>query len=576
MNNTSDYFKKRNIHSEENTDSYFQAHTFRCFTVNDKNENLPERVYQINKNEKNDLKLLGLRFISKRPSFRDLVEKKQSLSKIHQKIETFSESKKNIKMNKLSFKGFLPISLDKKSNNKEIKNNENSINLNNSKENIRKTKGTKSQERKLFLTKINFNQKSNNYKMTKTYTNNFSNIINKNKINTNKIGISEIKEKVDFYEKEDDKILYKLLEKNTKKQNYLSNGKYKKRRKNKKREKTLRIENWNKFGNLNKLDDKNKDINSLSSLNSYFNSNSELSKRSNRFSYTQPNYINMKIFRAPNNTLEQKKIQETDNLAFHELNNIKVDYSSFNRISRGCNTNLDGNNYFQNTNNQKVNTESQGIKFNTISSFNKDNKTTAFSSKNSTYKDNFFINCIKSRRLRNNKDLEMFLKKSGSEKINQEILRITKQFTKRFLCNYKVQSTERELTQGLEDTYGKIKEKTKEVNDMKRKYEKILEELDKKINFNLDEFVKEFEKKNLNMTFEQYYSYLLMILQNYEKKIVKNTFKIIEEPKEILPELKYVNIKRKHKMFKKILEEYQNKRRQYVKYINNLLLEEKK
>ena len=101
----------------------------------------------------------------------------------------------------------------------------------------------------------------------------------------------------------------------------------------------------------------------------------------------------------------------------------------------------------------------------------------------------------------------------------------------------------------------------------KKKCKNILEDFDKKINFNLEEFIKDYEKKDLGINFLSFFNYLLMILVNYDKKIIPNTFQIKKEPKEQPDEVKYSTVIKKHNEFMDIL----NKQFNEGIYANRLL-----
>ena len=93
---------------------------------------------------------------------------------------------------------------------------------------------------------------------------------------------------------------------------------------------------------------------------------------------------------------------------------------------------------------------------------------------------------------------------------------------------------------------------------MKNKCRNILEELDKRNNFDLDEYIKEFENKDMNMSFFTFFNYLLMILKNYDKKIIKNTYEIKKGTKDQPDEVKYSNVTKKHKIFMNLIEKQFN------------------
>ena len=133
-----------------------------------------------------------------------------------------------------------------------------------------------------------------------------------------------------------------------------------------------------------------------------------------------------------------------------------------------------------------------------------------------------------------------------------------KEKLKRFLYFLKANNLESNFNKDYEDQYGKIKFQKSEVEKMKNKCRNILEELDKRNNFDLDEYIKEFENKDMNMSFFTFFNYLLMILKNYDKKIIKNTYEIKKESKEQPDEVKYSNVTKKHEIFMNLIEKQFN------------------
>ena len=132
-------------------------------------------------------------------------------------------------------------------------------------------------------------------------------------------------------------------------------------------------------------------------------------------------------------------------------------------------------------------------------------------------------------------------------------------------------NVEHGINQNYVHNNDKIKERKNIIIKMKNKCKTILSELDNKNNFNLDKFVIEYKKSDLDMTFPQYYNYLLTILQNYDKKVVPNTFEIKNENKGQSDDLKYSTVVQKHRHFIKILDE-QVKEGQYAnKLVENFI-----
>ena len=107
---------------------------------------------------------------------------------------------------------------------------------------------------------------------------------------------------------------------------------------------------------------------------------------------------------------------------------------------------------------------------------------------------------------------------------------------------------------------------------MKKKCKDILEDLDKKINFNLEEFIKEYEKKDLGINFVEFFNYLLIILVNYDKKIIPNTFTIKKETKKVQEDLKYSSVLKKHHEFMNLLDKQYNEGKNADKLLRKFIL----
>lgn len=133
-----------------------------------------------------------------------------------------------------------------------------------------------------------------------------------------------------------------------------------------------------------------------------------------------------------------------------------------------------------------------------------------------------------------------------------------KEKLKRFLYFLKANNLESNFNKDYENRYGKIKFQKSEVEKMKNKCRNILEELDKKNNFDLDEYIKEFETKDMDMSFFTFFHYLLLILKNYDKKIINNTYEIKKESKEQPDDVKYSYVTKKHEMFMNLIDKQFN------------------
>ena len=107
-----------------------------------------------------------------------------------------------------------------------------------------------------------------------------------------------------------------------------------------------------------------------------------------------------------------------------------------------------------------------------------------------------------------------------------------------------------------------INEQKKIIKQVKEKCKRLLEEIDKKNNFEIQHIIKEINEQLLSFGFKDFFRYLLTILKNYDKKIVDWSFDIIDDKKECPEELKFKNVRNRHKQFMGILD------RQYVCGVN--------
>jgi hypothetical protein len=154
-----------------------------------------------------------------------------------------------------------------------------------------------------------------------------------------------------------------------------------------------------------------------------------------------------------------------------------------------------------------------------------------------------------------------------------------KEKMKRFLYFIKANNLEKDFNRNLENNNNNMKNFESTIQKMKKKYNDLLEEFDKKINFNLEEYIKEYEKKDLGVNFTEFFNYLLIILVNYDKKIIKNTFSIKKESKEQPYDVRYSTVIKRHNKFMNLLEKQFNEGKNLNKLLKKYLLkreEEKK
>ena len=134
---------------------------------------------------------------------------------------------------------------------------------------------------------------------------------------------------------------------------------------------------------------------------------------------------------------------------------------------------------------------------------------------------------------------------------------------------------EQDFNDNYEKTNNTFRNRNIFVKRMKKKCKDILEDLDKRINFNLEEFIKDFERKDLGINFAEFFNYLMIILVNYDKKIVPNTFEIKKEPNQIREELKYKNVLRRHNAFMDLLDKLSNEGKNMDKLLDKYILKRK-
>ena len=107
-----------------------------------------------------------------------------------------------------------------------------------------------------------------------------------------------------------------------------------------------------------------------------------------------------------------------------------------------------------------------------------------------------------------------------------------------------------------------VTEKSSVLKKIKDKCRILLEEIDKKNNFEIQQIIKEIKEQLFGLGFKDFFNYLLTILKNYDKKIIDYSYEIIDEKKECPEELKYKNVRYRHKKFMGLLD------RQYVCGLN--------
>ena len=570
------------------------------------NCNRKKNYFKNNKiiNRKKEIKLFP--YINIPMSNKNIINQKINLT------EDIQETSKNLAQQKstkfLRYKSKIFISLNDeikhKMMNKNKINNYNNIN-----------------EEKIFMTKIDSNKNKNLIKNMKSYSQNFYNLFpQKNKLysfsnktfyrndnnNNNKmLGLKEKNNK--FYsptkifsdnniktekkeneykvmnltnkfininnsennlEEEDSKI-YKLLKKNERLSDFLNKKLEEKRNKTsnkKKNKKKSRVSNNFEeiYSSSSKRLSKNYSNNTIKKniiLNKYEEIYSPLNKKmsikSKNNSSNNNYYININVTNEKNEEQEESKEKvekiETEKDKINILENqIKTLYSNFPKISK-----LEKNfkNHLINLNN------------NSCTIFKKNNNIIE------DYDKEFNISQNNKNSPSFNEVFELF----KDQKIKKTFLNNLKdkQKLKRFLFYLKANKLLSNFNKDFKDIKYKIKDEKIDLIKEKTKYKNILDKLDKKNNFNLDIYVKDFEKKEMTMNFFQFFQYLLMTVKNYDKKIINNTFEIKKESKEQPLDVKYTTVRKKHDEFMDLLEKQFNEGKNMDHLLKQCLLKRK-
>jgi hypothetical protein len=343
------------------------------------------------------------------------------------------------------------------------------------------------------------------------------------KINSNENSINDATE--------EELLIYKLLQKNEELNEFVIK---KAERKEKKKNRTFSKKSKNKIKKNTLV--KNLQGKNFSSFNPKWlekNDNITLNTEENN---QEDNYISV------NENFPLKKEETIDFLE----NQIKSLYFNFPKIVKSNNINMNNKFYLSNISVPKSsNSRDYDINLNPTNSYN-------IKTFNNVNDDDL----AKKRIFITKEIIELF----KDTKIRSAFLNNLKdkEKLKRFLYFLKANNLEINFNKDYENRFGKIKFQKSEIEKMKNKCRNILEELDKKNNFNLDEYIKEFETKDMNMSFFAFFQYLLMILKNYDKKIINNTYEIKHESNEQPDEVKYSNVTKKHKIFMNLIEKQFN------------------
>ena len=121
-----------------------------------------------------------------------------------------------------------------------------------------------------------------------------------------------------------------------------------------------------------------------------------------------------------------------------------------------------------------------------------------------------------------------------------------------------------------------FKEKDKEIKEYKKKYQTIYEKYEELFTYDIARISKEINDQFLSLKFSDFFSYLLIILKNYDKRIIDWKFTVEKEMKDCPDELKLKNVKKKHKLFMEKLNKQYDWGMKVNKFMDNLILNSKK
>ena len=275
-----------------------------------------------------------------------------------------------------------------------------------------------------------------------------------------------------------------------------------------------------------------------------------------QINYNQKKLNNINILNSTNN-IKNKKPKNLKSLGNASiLNKYYITANNFNYTQGNQPQNYKKNkiNTFLSQNQTKYNTNFINNNRNILQakSFNYKNKNINFLG-NTNYKNKntkISSNSFDSKNAKNDKNA----KNKSFNKIK---------LMQRSILNYwKLLELENNFNKKYNDNISEMTEKNRLIKRIKEKCKIVLEEIDKKNNFEIQHIMKEINSQLLGLGFNEFYRYLLTILKNYDKKIVDWSFDIVEDKNECPEELKFKNVRNRHKQFMGILN------RQYVDGVN--------
>ena len=135
---------------------------------------------------------------------------------------------------------------------------------------------------------------------------------------------------------------------------------------------------------------------------------------------------------------------------------------------------------------------------------------------------------------------------------------------------------ENKLNKVYEQNKNDFQEKDKEIEEFKKKYQTIYEKNEKLFSYEIARISEEINKQLLSLKFQDFFSYLLTILKNYDKRIIDWKFTAEKEKNECPKELRFKNVKKKHKYFMEKLNKKYDWGKKVNKFMDELILNSKK
>ena len=135
---------------------------------------------------------------------------------------------------------------------------------------------------------------------------------------------------------------------------------------------------------------------------------------------------------------------------------------------------------------------------------------------------------------------------------------------------------ENKLNKVYEQNKNDFQEKDKEIEEFKKKYQTIYEKNEKLFSYEIARISEEINKQLLSLKFQDFFSYLLTILKNYDKRIIDWKFTAEKEKNECPKELRFKNVKKKHKYFMEKLNKQYDWGKKVNKFMDELILNSKK